>query len=128
MIKILDLIREANIRPISDNYLDSQEEIKDPNMVRDFFNYHGIPPLALDIYKYMAKNYKQYPAVILTNQMRYNNSADGDNALILFRGDSIELEKERKTLNRNGHSFSHSTMKKGPFSWELLKQVVLEPS
>jgi hypothetical protein len=128
MIKLLDILREANIRPISDNYLDNQKEIKDPNMVRDFLNYHGISPLAFDIYKYMVKSHNQYPAVVTTSQMRYNNSADGDNALVLFRGGNIELEKERKTLNRNGHSFSHSTMKKGPFSWSLLNQITTEPS
>jgi len=132
MIKLLDILQEANIRPFSDSYLDNQTEIQDINMVRDFFNYHGIDPLALDIWNYLAKNYKQYPAVITVNNMRYN-APDGDNILVLFRKSGIELEKERKTLNSKndwnsrGH-FSHATMGKGPFSWSLLKQMIKEPS
>lgn len=128
MIKLLNILTEAKIRPISNDHLDSTQEIRDVSMVRDFFNYHGISPLALDIYTYMFKNYKEYPAAITTDHMRYNNTADGEYALVLFRGNDIELEKERRTLNKNGHSFSSHTMKKGPFSWELLKQIVTEPS
>jgi hypothetical protein len=133
MIKLLDILKEGNIKTSSDSYIDSQEEIQDRNMVRDFFNYHGINTLALDIYDYMNKNYQQYPAVITVNHMRYNNTSDGDNVLILFRKKEIALEKERKRLNSRGDweskgTFSHSTMEKGPFSWELLNQIVSQPS
>jgi hypothetical protein len=120
--------QEGNIR----RYLDSQTEIQDINTVRDFFNYNGIEPLALDIWYYVVKEYKQYPMVITVNSMKYN-APYGDDVLVLFKKDGISLEKERKTLNSRsdwnsrGH-FSHSTMGKGPFSWSLLKQMMNEPS
>lgn len=123
-----DNIKEANIRPISDNYLDSQKEIQDENMVKDFFNYHGINPLALDIWTYMFKNHKQYPAVITVNFMRYSNKGDGDNVIVNFKKNKIELNKERRKLNSNGHSFTDFTMDKGPFDWKLLNKMIEQPS
>lgn len=125
-----EFVTEGMIRKnrISDNYLDDKEELTDTNMVQDFFTYHGINPLAVDIYKYMISTYKQYPRVVMSHAMKYDNIADGDDVIVTFKKGEIGLEKQRRTLNSNGHSFSDNTMEKGKFSWKLLNKIVKDPS